>query len=136
MNNGTRGRIRNPERAAQLKDFSGLRYGNITPTDVDGLIEFSDKLYILLELKLGSASMDYGQRLCFERLCNALLAADKTAIAIVAEHNTPIGQQIACADAIVRTYYRDAKWSEPYSPIKVVDLVDIFYRQFVGEIPV
>jgi len=30
-----RGKVYNPGRAGQLKDFSGLRWGSMTPTDVD-----------------------------------------------------------------------------------------------------
>lgn len=136
MNSGTRGRIRNPERAAQLRDFSELRYGNITPTDVDGLLEFSDKLYVFLEFKLGSAAMDYGQRLCFQRICDALAIAEKIAIAIVAEHDTPIGQQIDCAQAKVRCYYQDGQWQAIQSDLTVIDMIDGLYRRFIGEIPI
>lgn len=136
MNSGTRGRIRNPERAAQLRDFSALRYGNITPTDVDGLLEFSDKLYVFLEFKLGGAPMDYGQRLCFERVCDALATAEKIFVAIVAEHDTPIGQQIDCAQAKVRSYYQDGQWNAMYGDLTVIDMIDGLYRRFIGEIPI
>lgn len=136
MDEWSRGRIQWPGRAAQLIDFSGLRYERITPTDIDGLIEFKDRLYILLELKLSDAPMKRGQELCFERLCNALCVADKIAIAIIGEHNTPREQQIPCAEAKVRTYYREGGWQKPYTPITVGELVDVFYRQYIGEIPV
>jgi hypothetical protein len=136
MNSGTRGRIRNPERAAQLRDFSALRYGNITPTDVDGLLEFSDKLYVFLEFKLGSAAMDYGQRLCFQRLCDALAIAEKIAIAIVAEHDTPIGKQIDCAQSAVRCYYMDGQWHSVGNDLTVIDMIDGLYRTFIGEVPI
>lgn len=135
MDNLNRGRILCPERASQLMDFSGLRYGMITPTNVDGLIEFKDRLYVLLELKLRKTSMKRGQELCFERLCNALTAANKIAVIIVAEHDTPIGQQISCADANVRKCYIDGKWIAADTVITVGELVNIFYEKYIGKIP-
>ena len=38
MDDLDRGKIRNRECAGQLKDFSGLRFGKITPTDIDGFV--------------------------------------------------------------------------------------------------
>lgn len=135
MDNSNRGRILCPERASQLIDFSGLRYGMITPTNVDGLIEFKDKLYILLELKLRQTPMKRGQELCFERLCNALTAANKIAIVIVAEHDTLIGQQISCTDARVRRCYKDGKWIAADAAVTVGELVNNLYQLHIGEIP-
>ena len=41
--NSLRGATTYKERAKQGRDFTGLRYGNITPTDIDGLIEYHGK---------------------------------------------------------------------------------------------
>ena len=41
--NNNRGVIQNRDRKKQIIDFSGLKYGKITPTDIDGLIEYKDK---------------------------------------------------------------------------------------------
>lgn len=40
--NENRGKIQNEEFARRIIDFSGMRYGNITPTDIDGVIEYHD----------------------------------------------------------------------------------------------
>jgi len=40
-----RGKIEHRDRARQIRDFSNLRYGNITPTDIDGLIEYQNKCF-------------------------------------------------------------------------------------------
>jgi len=134
MDEWSRGQIQYPKRASQLIDFRGLCYDNITPTDIDGLIEFKDKLYVFLELKLRGVDIKLGQQLCFERLCNDLSVAGKVAIAIIAEHNTPVDQQIPCADAKVRKCYKDGDWVTPDNPITVGELVDIYYRKHIGEI--
>lgn len=45
-------KILNPKRMKQLIDFKGLELDNgIYPTDIDGLIEYHDSEYILLEVK-------------------------------------------------------------------------------------
>ena len=42
-----RGKIRNENHAKQLNDFSGLlRRRGITPTDIDGLIDYSGRAFI------------------------------------------------------------------------------------------
>jgi hypothetical protein len=43
-----RGVIQNVGRKQQINDFSELRFGNITPTDMDGCIEYKDKAYIFI----------------------------------------------------------------------------------------
>jgi hypothetical protein len=43
--------IQNVGRKQQINDFSELRFGNITPTDMDGCIECKDKAYIFIEIK-------------------------------------------------------------------------------------
>ena len=32
-------------------DFTGLRWGKITPTDIDGFVEIRDKAYVFIEVK-------------------------------------------------------------------------------------
>lgn len=109
-----RGEIHNPDRAKQLRDFSTLRYGNITPTDVDGLIEYHNKGYILLELKYLDAPFTYGQKLAYERLTDDLERAGKTTICIIAIHNVADpGISIQVADTAVSEYRWKGEWKEP-----------------------
>ncbi len=49
--------ILNEDHLTQFNDFSGLRYGSIYPTDIDGLIEIQDKLFIFIELKYQEAKV-------------------------------------------------------------------------------
>lgn len=61
-------KILNPKRMKQLIDFKGLELDNgIYPTDIDGLIEYHDSEYILLEVKHKDARVPYGQRLATPR---------------------------------------------------------------------
>lgn len=130
-----RGRIRNRERARQLRDFSGLRFGKITPTDIDCVIEFKDKLFVLVEFKMFGAPMDFGQQLCFERLCNAINSNARHAFAIVAEHDTPIHSDIDAGNATVKQVYKNNKWCELTESCSVADFVNNLYDRYIDTLP-
>ncbi len=80
----TRGKIHSKGRRMQILDFSNIRYGKITPTDIDGIIEYKDKGFIIFEIKYSNNEMPYGQALALERLCDRL---GERAVLIVASHH-------------------------------------------------
>jgi hypothetical protein len=133
MAEAIRGKIRNQRRARQLKDFSGLRYGNITPMDIDGIIEFSDRLFVFIEYKSEGAELEGGQRLCIARLCKAIAESGRICIAIIAEHNPDICDEIDGANATVREYFYDTEWKRPKgeAPVSVKTIVDFMHEKFV-----
>lgn len=105
----TRGAVFNPGRASQLRDYRGLRFGKITPTDIDGLIEYKDKGYVLFELKYGDTQLPWGQRIAFERLVRDIQKC-KPILGIIATHWTPEGEDIDAAAAKVdELWYRGRK---------------------------
>ena len=79
--------IRNRKYASQIREFSGLKFGTIIPTDIDGLIEYKDKAFILIETKHKESELPFGQKLALERLCDAI-QKDKPALLIVASHES------------------------------------------------
>lgn len=84
-----RGEIENRERFRQIVNFKELTFGpnnNITPTDIDGFIDFDNKLFIVIELKLSGTEMKRGQELAIERLIDNLECSGKHAVALIAEH--------------------------------------------------
>lgn len=109
--NNNRGKIQHRERARQIIDFSGLRFGNITPTDIDGLIEYKDIAYIFYGYKLVDIEMPKGQRLALERIADNLQKAGKQATIFVCVHNVTNPQNdIQASEAIVREFYYCGKW--------------------------
>lgn len=57
-------KILNPDRMKQLIDFRGLELdGGIYPTDIDGLIEYHDNEYIIIEVKHGKPKFRLGSEL-------------------------------------------------------------------------
>jgi hypothetical protein len=84
---GQPGVILNRKRAQQVKSFANLRFkanGKVTPTDIDGYLEFDGQLAIFIELKHDDAPMSYGQRTALRRLvCNHRCPT----IVFLCEHN-------------------------------------------------
>jgi len=123
-----RGVIHNRARARQIRDFSGMLFGKITPTDIDGLIEFKNKCYVLLEEKTGDAKMDRGQELAFERMCDDL-AKVKPTILIIAKHNTTPSQDIDVANTLVVMVRWKNKWYISSKSRTVRDVTEKFLHK-------
>lgn len=101
----SRGQIVFRDRARQIRDFSGLLFNTITPTDIDGLIEYHDKAYILIELKYGDSPISEGQKLALERLTDDLRKVGKLTLCIIARHdNADPKDDIDVAQCIVSRY--------------------------------
>ncbi len=120
-----RGKMYNEKLFKQGQDFSGLRWGNITPTDVDGLIDFGDDLWIIFELKHAGNDMPYGQRLAYERLTDDL-SKSKPCIFFLAEHTTPQESPIDAQTAIVIEYRLNEKWKKASKGLTLKEAIDLF----------
>lgn len=106
-----RGKIITPDRAKQIRDFSGLLFGTITPTDLDGLIEYHGRGYVIYEVKLSGTQILDGQRLALARLTDDLERARRPALCIIATHNTTdVAEPIDVANAIVLEYRYRRRW--------------------------
>lgn len=107
-----RGVIRNRQFAAQIRDFSGLRFGNITPTDIDGFLEFGDRLFVFIEAKFGGAAVPRGQMLAIERLVDAChVPPRRSAAALILDHYS--NGDVDFGSATVRAYRWAGKWRNP-----------------------
>ena len=108
-----RGEIVNRNRARQILDFSNMLFDHkITPTDIDGLIEYRNRCFIFFEVKYktddGIAPLPFGQRLALERIIDNL---SKPAILFLATHTTKnSNEDINAAECIVERYYWIGKW--------------------------
>lgn len=128
-----RGKIRNKEYAQQIVDFEGLQWGTITPTDIDGCIEYKDKAFIFFESKHRGKELEGGQKLAFERLINDL-GEKKPAILIFAWHDNEPNTDIKIASCEVVRCYFQKKWRAEKSKRRVKEFCDQFidYVQTVG----
>ena len=118
-------KILNPKRMKQLIDFKGLEL------DIDGLIEYHDSEYILLEVKHKDARVPYGQRLAIQRMVDDFTKAGKKAVAIVCEHKVDdTDKPVVAAFCKVRELYYggEHKWRPPDSPMNVRQAIDKFRK--------
>jgi hypothetical protein len=112
-----RGKIHNRERARQIVDFSGLRYTNKTPTDIDGFVDYKNKVFVWFELKYNGTDILPGQRLALERLVDA---SNVKSYALIADHYVDNPQNdVEAHAAIVREYYDGTKWRPPKESISI-----------------
>jgi len=116
------------QRAKQGRDFTGLRYGNITPTDLDGLIEFRNECYVFIEAKKIGAEMPYGQKLALERLCDDMQKVKPTLL-IVISHDTPVDKEIDFANSCVEKYRYKGRWAVPQKVPTAKQLIDLFIQR-------
>lgn len=121
------GQVRQAVQATQPRDFSGLAYGPITPTDLDAVIEVQDRAFVFIEAKYRDALLPRGQELALERLCDTCTHAGKQALCVVARHETEAPATIAFAEAVVDRYRIDYQWHRPRREASTVrQIVDWF----------
>lgn len=125
-----RGTYNHVSMGRQLLRFDNLYYdGNITPMDIDGLIEYHDQKRVLLEIKRKGVKVLYGERMALERMVNDFNKAGKESIAIVADHTVfDTHEDVDVADCIVREIYygKERRWRPPKRMMTVKKLVDSF----------
>ena len=124
-----RGSYEHANRARQLLRFDGLKYNNITPMDLDGLIEWHDRKRVLLEIKLNKTPVPYGERLALERMVKDFQRCGKESLAIIADHKVfDIKQDVKVEDCLVRELYhsREQEWRPPKRMMTVRMLLDSF----------
>lgn len=126
MNEEMRGKIRNRSYAQQLKDYSGLRWGKITPTDIDGFADFNNEIFVFIECKHGESAMPFGQRLALERLCDACQKSGLKSMVIVANHNVDFNNDIDVSAQPVSLIRLNGKWRKPNTPQTVRTAIDGF----------
>jgi len=129
--NNIRGSIRHLDRYKQLISFEGLeRHRKITPTDIDGLIDYAGNAFFYMECKLESryneAGLDYGQRRAIENLIESHRMAGHLAMAIIFVHNCLPEELIIARDMNVREVYFEHKWKTPKSNWLVINAINWF----------
>lgn len=108
----SRGKIQYRKRASQIIDFSGIRYGNITPTDIDGYFEKANEGFVFYEFKLEGCNMPEGQKTALRRLCDGLHTAGKHSILFLCKHDkhNPDDDIIAADTVVDEVYFRGKRY--------------------------
>jgi len=115
--------LRSVSHLTQYNDFSNLQYGNMAPTDIDGLFEINNRLFVFIELKYGNALPPIGQRLALERVCDAIQSDTKHCFVLIAQHQDEGAIDVSAAKVV---YYRHhKKWHTPKRCETVREALDI-----------
>jgi len=124
-----RGEIRNKEIARQIRDFSKLRFGNVTPTDIDGLIEFNNCIFILIETKFQKDELPPGQERALVNLVDTIFNASKKGLLIIAIHDKPPEQDIPFHQCQVSRYRSRKNWYSPKKKMMIKNLIDSYLKK-------
>ena len=133
MDTDKRGVIVNKQRAQQINDFSGIRFGNITPTDIDGLIEYHDTVWLIFEVKYRGTQLPFGQRLALERMVDAFTSAGKKAMALVVDHEVDdTSESINVSVCLVREIYHSDNmlWKPPNREITLGEMAKAYIGHY------
>ncbi len=108
--------------------MTGLRYGKITPTDIDAFLDFGGRVFIVIEAKHGTAMPPYGQKLALERMADGWQRAGIEALVLIASHNTD-GDIVYHTLPVVQFRFR-GQWYTPKQAITVREAIDRFRKWF------
>lgn len=112
------GLIRNSNQVKQAIDFQGFENGLIHPSDIDAVLEFDNKVLILIEVKRKGIVIPVGQRLLLERICDAWHNNDRVGIILLVEHTVFDDTiDIPLSEGIVTSTYYFGKWYNSENPI-------------------
>jgi hypothetical protein len=132
MDDKHRGLVYNRERKSQIINYNGLRVARMTPTDLDGIMEFRDKLFVFFEYKGQDAPLQDGQQTCLERLVNAIQTDDRHAVCFIIDHFTHVHEDVDGANSLVRDFFYCNHWHKPPYPTTVRQLLDMFCNKVLG----
>lgn len=96
----------------------------ITPTDIDGVLDFGGKLFVFIEAKLTGAALPRGQELALERLTDAYEETGRNAACIVCEHANRVGE-INLAQCTVIRYRWHGAWRFPAGIVTTRQAIDL-----------
>jgi len=116
---------------SQCNDFSGMMYGKVGMTDMDGFADYKDKLFMFVEAKYGGCEIPMGQRIALERLVRATSSPRRASIAIEIAHNT--SGDIDFAGCEVVRYYWKGKWCD-FSGMTLREFTDKLLAKYAPEV--
>lgn len=120
----TQSLIRNRNKVKQVIDFTGVQNGNMHPSDIDAVLEFDNRILILIEVKREYVKIPTGQRMLLERICDSWHTPEN-AIVLKVEHNFDDEEGNIPLERcwVTRAYYK-GNWStfgEPYNFIEYIN---------------
>lgn len=121
----------NEKHAAQLVDYTGLKWGTWRPSDVDAALECRHG-YIFIEAKYRGKPVPKGQRILLQNLARDLSKDGKQAYALIVRHRTPVGQNIILAEALVDEIHNGRGWHKVTNEVTVQQWMDAQIWEWKG----
>ena len=116
--------IRDKKKVKQVIDFTGVQNGKIHPSDIDAVMEFDNKVLILIEVKIKHVLIPIGQRILLERICDSWHIPEKAIILKVEHEFDDAEQDIVLRECTVtRTYYK-GNWHTLKDPSNFIGFVN------------
>jgi hypothetical protein len=123
--------INYPKRIRQIHDFTQVkRMRGITPTDIDGLIDYGGRAFIYVEGKAEGAELPKGQRMALENVVNSHIKAGHPSAAFVYIHNTTPDETVYVEECPVILVYSGRGWQETY--INILELITKFEEKYAN----
>lgn len=107
-----------------------MKFGTITPTDIDGLIEYHNKYFIFIETKYKTGEVPHGQKLALERLCDATQRSGKPSLLMICTHESK--GDIDVGETIVSEYRYKYCWKIPNKTVTAFRMVKGFIEKMEG----
>lgn len=104
--------LENSKLAKQGIDFTGVQSGKISPSDIDAVLEFNNKLLIMIEAKAWGKPLGMGQRLLLTRIADAWNAQEGKLgiVAVVWHQHNDEDTDIPLRSCFVHNYYFRGQW--------------------------
>lgn len=104
--------IRNSKQVKQVIDFTGVKNGNIHPSDIDAVLEFNNDALILIEVKRKYNKIPTGQRLLLERINDSWHNQEKAIVLKVTHTFKDDTKNIPLEKCFVEVCYYKGNWIE------------------------
>ena len=133
---GERGEIVHRGRSQQIVSWRGIRYGQITPSDIDGIyltrgvIEYQSKAWVFFEFKHKDAPpIQTGQLRMFNEMCAQL---ERPALYLICEHDVSDASAdiIAAESIVVSCRTKNNEWRQPTNPTTAKQASDQWIAKF------
>lgn len=124
--------IRDKVHNNQYVDFSGLKFGRVRPSDIDGFMIFNN-LTIIFEFKhVNTHGISAGQQRILKTMCDRMHSDKAHAIVIYATHsNDAYMSDLDAGNAIVQSwYFGNSEWRKAKSRVTAREFVAWLMRKY------
>lgn len=104
--------IKHPNRISQIIDFSLGKNSTIPSTDIDAVLEFSNKYLILIEVKhISNPTLNCGQASVYERITDVWQKLNGDAFFLTVVHSTNSNEFVKLKNTFIYEVYHKEKYT-------------------------